>query len=190
MHNGRHGNQAQHVRCGFRDGRSRAWLALIGLLSLSGVGCGGEPNQPPGPSGSGDAQTPPMGMAALNAWLSKADYKTWACETSPMNARPNGAHARNRVCSNQKTQQNSGGEYAVDAASVKELFGSSDQIIGYAVSRHIKAGKSADSWYWYEISNGSVFADGVGAGVCNGCHSAAGTDATHQGHDYVYLQVK
>lgn len=160
------------------------------LPVLAALGCGGEMNMMQVPSGGGDAQTPPTGAAALNAWLAKGDYKAWACESGPMSARPNGAHGRNRVCSNKLTQMNTGGEYAVDAASVKELYGSGDQITGYAVSRHIKAGKTADSWYWFEITGGSVVADGAGVGVCNGCHSAAGSDATHQGHDYVYLQVK
>jgi hypothetical protein len=131
-----------------------------------------------------------MGQAALTAWLTRGDYKAWACESAAMAARPNGAHGRNRICSNRLTQTNTGGEYAVDAASVKELYGSGDQIIGYAVSRHIKPGTSPDTWYWFEISGGSLFADGVGVGLCSGCHSAAGKDATHQGHDFVYVQVK
>lgn len=85
---------------------------------------------------------------------------------------------------------NSGGEYAVGAASVKELFDSGSAVIGYAVSRHIKAGTTADCWYWYEKLGGQVNADGIGVSSCNGCHSAAGSDSSHQGHDYVYLQVK
>ena len=181
---------ARQRRCARPGHGLRGWTWVAALAISATLGCGGEMNPPPGPSGSSDAQTPPMGDAALKTWMAKGDYKAWACESGPMNARPNGAHARNRVCSNKLTQANTGGEYAVDAASVKELFGSSDQIIGYAVSRHIKPGKTADTWYWYEISGGSVAADGVGVGLCHGCHSAAGSDAAHQGHDYVYLQVK
>ena len=131
-----------------------------------------------------------MGRPALEEWLAAGFYKAWACESGPMSPRPNGAHGRNRVCSNAIVQTNTGGEYAVGAASVKELFDGGNQIIGYAVSRHIKAGSTADTWYWYERSGSSLFADGVGVGLCNGCHSAAGSDVSHQGHDYIYLQVK
>lgn len=162
------------------------WVALALCLEMA---CGTDMGQGPGPTGPGDAQTPPSGEVALDAWLATGMYKAWACESGPMAARPNGAHGRNRVCSNMLVQKNSGGEYAVGAASVKELFNSNNEPIGFAVSRHIKAGSTADSWYWYEKSGGRALADGVGAGICDGCHSAAGRDASHQGHDYVYLQV-
>lgn len=168
----------------------RAILLGFLLLGCVSLGCGTDTGQGPGPTGSGDAQTPPAGEMALDAWLATGMYKAWACESGPMDARPNGAHGRNRVCSNGLTQMNTGGEYAVGAASVKELYDGGGQITGYAVSRHVSAGKTADTWYWYEKLGGRAVADGIGVGLCNGCHSAAGTDASHQGHDYVYLQVK
>lgn len=171
---------------------SHARAVFLGL-ALAGCcisGCGTDTGQGPGPAGPGDAQTPPAGEAQLDPWLANGVYKAWSCESGPMDARPNGAHGRNRVCSNTLTQMNTGGEYAVGAASVKELYDGSGQIIGYAVSRHILAGKTADTWYWYEKTGGRAVADGIGVSLCNGCHSAAGTDGTHQGHDYVYLQVK
>ena len=172
--------------------KSASSFALLGVLSLGclQLGCGPDMGQGPGPSGPGDAQTPPAEGTALDAWLLTGAYKSWACESGPMSPRPNGAHGRNRVCSNDLAHMNSGGEYAVGAASVKEVFDGGTQIIGYAVSRHTKAGQTADTWYWYEKSGGRALADGVGPALCNGCHSAAGTDAGHQGHDYVYLQVK
>ena len=165
-------------------------LALPLSIALCLAACGTDPGLGPGPAGGGDAQTPPSGTTALEAWLAGGAYKAWACEAGPMDARPNGAHGRNRVCSNALAQKNSGGEYAVGAASVKELYDGGGAIIGYAVSRHIKAGATADSWYWYERSGSRVIADGVGVGLCDGCHKAAGSDASHQGHDYVYLQVR
>lgn len=171
--------------------KTASLFALLVLFSLScpPLGCGPDMGQGPGPSGPGDAQTPPAGGAALDAWLATGAYKSWACESGPMSPRPNGAHGRNRVCSNGLAQLNSGGEYAAGAASVKELYDGGTQLIGYAVSRHTKAGKTPDTWYWYEKLGGQVNADGIGVSSCNGCHSAAGSDATHQGHDYIYLQV-
>jgi hypothetical protein len=170
--------------------RVRPMLLGIALVAGFTLGCGTDKGQGPGPVGPGDAQTPPAGEAALDTWLAMGAYKTWACESGPMNARPNGPHGRNRVCSNSLMSQNTGGEYAVGAAAVKELYDGGSTITGYAVSRHVSAGKTADTWYWYEKIGSRAAADGVGAGVCNGCHSAAGSDASHQGHDYVYLQVK
>ena len=77
-------------------------------------------------------------------------------------------------------------------------------IVGYALYVHVKAGKTGDTWYWYEKvpltsmaphdANG-VVADGTGGSgtamsICVGCHSATGSDAGHSGHDFVYTQVK
>lgn len=168
----------------------RALVLRLAFCGCLGFGCGTDPDQQPNPPVGADAQTPPTGQAALDAWLATGVYKAWACESGPMNARPNGAHGRNRVCSNSVVKMNTGGEYAVGAASVKELFDSGSQVTGYAVSRHMKAGTTADTWYWYEKVSGSVVADGISVSLCNGCHSAAGTDAAHQGHDYVYVQVQ
>lgn len=168
----------------------RVLVLTVVCLGHVGIGCGTSSGQGPAPPLPGDAQTPPTGQAALDPWLASGVYKAWACESGPMSPRPNGAHGRNRVCSNSLVQRNTGGEYAVGAASVKELFDGGGQLTGYAVSRHIKAGSAPDTWYWYEKLGNSVVADGTAVSLCSGCHSEAGMDATHQGHDYVYVQVK
>ena len=35
--------------------------------------------------------------------------------------------------------------------------------------------EGGDGWYWYEIYNDDVIADGQGLGLCTGCHGG-GTD--------------
>ena len=158
---------------------------LIAVLAL--CACGTDTGLGPGPTGAGDAQTPPAGDAALSAWLASGVYKGWSCESGPMDARPHGAHGRNRVCSNDLMARHGSGEYPVGAAAVKELFDGGGTVIGHAVSRHVKAGNTADSWYWYE-ANPRVVADGLGAGICDGCHRQAG-GGSFQGHDFVFVQV-
>ena len=97
------------------------------------------------------------------------------------------------------------GEYPVGSAAVKELYDSAGTTLnGYAVYLHTKAGKTGDTWYWYEQvpaastapheMDGTV-ADGLGdkgpaMAICVGCHTGAGSDAMHSGHDFVYTQVK
>ena len=70
---------------------------------------------------------------------------------------------------------------------------------------HSKAGKTSNTFYWYErvpLSSSithdlmtGVVSDGFGGGmaapetICVSCHKAAGSDAAHPGHDYVYTQV-
>ena len=64
----------------------------------------------------------------------------------------------------------------VGAAAVKELFGSTgSEVLGYAVMVKVEEGTAADSWYYYEDYNGTDYADGIGPGLCTGCHSG-GTD--------------
>ncbi len=180
---------------------------LAALLAGTFVGCGSDDdssNPPPG----GDAQNPPMGRAAVEAWLSANHYKSWRCESAPHAARSPSPHGINRICSNNLLSQHGAGEYPVGSAAVKELLDASNNIIGYAVYRHTRAGTTGDTWYWYERIPAStptsqvphdgngIVADGMGGGtgpeetICVGCHQGAGSDAAHSGHDFVYTQVK
>lgn len=135
-------------------------------------------------TGAGDpSQTPPMGQAAVEAWLARGDYRRWRCEVAPHAARPPGAHGENRICSNDLLSGSAGpGDYPVGSASVKELY-SNGQLRGYAVGLRISPGAGGNHWYWYERSGGTIYADGVGVGLCTGCHNGAP-------RDQVFTQVR
>ena len=160
-------------------------------------------------SGDGDAgdeaQLPPQGRAAVEAWIADGHYLDWACEPEPHAGRSPSPHGANRICSNDALSAHGDGEYPVDAASVKELYDTDmTTIVGYAVARHVTAGTDGGDWYWYERvpadhpaphDENGVVADAVGTdgpalSICVGCHVAAGTDAGHSGHDFVYTQVR
>ncbi len=145
-----------------------------------------------GPSGTmSDPEVPPMGASAMGSWLAEGHYLKWKCEAAAHDARPQSPHSRNRICSNAKLSGAGAGEYPVDSASVKELFsGTATAPTGYAVARHHQAGTTGDSWYWYEKLGASVVADGTNVSGCAGCHQAAGSDAQHTGHDFIYTQVR
>lgn len=170
-------------------------LCLAYGLSLTA--CGG---------GSSNPQEPPTtGMADVEAWLSQGSYKSWACEPAAHAARSPSPHGMNRICSNTLLSAAGSGEYPVDSAAVKELYDNVGQsIVGYALYRHTVAGTTGSAWYFYERvpqssdvphdANG-VVADGIGSSgpaqtICVSCHQAAGSDAAHSGHDFVYTQVK
>ena len=61
------------------------------------------------------------------------------------------------------------------SAAIKELYGAGDTVLGHAVMVKVADGDGGDTWYWYELYEGSTFADGVGDSLCTGCHSS-GTD--------------
>ncbi len=170
-------------------------VCLMGLV----LGCG---------NGVDSSQTPPMGRASIEQWLSTGPYKAWRCEGTAHPARSPSPHGMNRICSNGLISQAGGGEYPVESSNVKELYNDAgSMIVGYAVSLHVTTGKTGDTWYWYErvppgtmvpgltIDQYGVVADGTGGSgqaksVCVGCHQGAGSDAMHSGHDFVYTQVK
>lgn len=139
-------------------------------------------------SGAG-AQTPPQGQAAMQAWIAEGHYKTWRCETAISSPRPNGAHGRNRVCTNDVLSATTAGANPVGSASVKEIYGAGDTPTGHAVSLKVAAGATGASWYWYERLGTSVVADGINVGSCAGCHASAG-QAGRMGRDFVYIQAK
>lgn len=191
------------------------FVACALALALPLAGCGGSDSTTSGTSstssssstgssssGGGDAQTPPEGEAGVKTWLAAGHYQKWHCESAEHVARDPSPHGVNRICSNDKLAANDGkAPYEQGSAGVKELWDKQGgKIIGYAV--YLK--KAADSgaganWYWYEfnptIDANNPVADGMGDSgnaktICVGCHGAAGSDAKHFGHDYVYTQVK
>lgn len=200
----------------------RNWIVALALLP----GCGDDTGDTDGSTGStGDSATgttsepttggngddpavvPPItGMADMTAWLNAGHYKMWNCETAAHAAIPISPHGMQRICTNDiLSSHDTPDEYPVDSSAVKELYDANGaNIVGYAVYRHIKAGTTGDTWYWYEVvpadsmaphdANGIV-ADGLGDSgpakdICVGCHMAAGIDADHPGHDFVYTQIK
>jgi hypothetical protein len=159
-------------------------------------------------AGSGTAQTPPEGMALVEAWLATGMYKSWACEPAVHASRSPSPHGFNRICSNSLIASNatSTAPWPAGAAAVKELWASLPDAgaedggvpatapVGYAVYLKTESDSAGGAnWYWYERvpldsaaphdSNG-VVADGMGSSgpaqsICVSCHSAAGSDSAH-----------
>jgi hypothetical protein len=185
--------------------RSRLDLGLIAaitctaaLLAACGSDGGGE-----GGESTGNAQTPPQGETAVEAWLTKGDYKSWKCETAVHDARSPSPHGFNRICVNDAlaAEASGTGNWPKGAAAVKELYDAADgPIVGYAVELKMADDSGGGAgWYWYERTAGGVVADGVGDSgaaktICVGCHTGAGSDAAHTpspgGRDFVYTPVQ
>jgi|SRR5687768_15709761 len=153
------------------------------LIVITLLGCGVEPSELVEPDAGvevgnpvADPQLPPTNRAALDAWLATGHYKTWRCEPFISTPRPGSAHSRARICSNAALSAADLSAIPVGAASVKELYDSSDQLRGYAVSR--KLGTSKADWYWYEKYGTSTYADGINVGLCANCHSGASSEHT------------
>ena len=180
-------------------------LFASALAIAAAAGCGGDDEMETTPTEDA-AQVPPAGPAsAVQAWIDAGHYKKWHCEAAahgPISISP---HGMQRICSNDKLSAHGTGEYPVDTAAVKELYDSAGaKVVGYAVYRHVSAGTTGDTWYWYEVVPADsmaphdanvIVADGLGSSgpakdICVGCHGATGLDADHPGHDFVYTQIK
>jgi hypothetical protein len=159
---------------------------------------------------AGDDDHPPTtSVADLRAWLMTGKYKTgnWKCESAPHDPRSPSVHAiQNRICNNKDLQMAPAtGEYPVGTSSVKELYDVGGMnVVGYAVDRHIAAGTTGATWFWFEIvppivpiphdamgviAFGSGSTGGPVKANCVSCHGDAGKDANHSGHDFVYTKV-
>lgn len=126
---------------------------------------------------AGDAQTPPQGAEAVDAWLAAGHYKSWKCQPEKHPPKPESAHSANRVCVNDKlANAPASGELPAGAAAVKELF-SGDAISGYAVSLKTNpASGEGEGWYWFEKLGSSVAIDASGPNFCSDCHKGAPRD--------------
>lgn len=120
-------------------------------------------------------ELPPTESAEiLEAWLAGGAYKSWAVESKVHGgAGPHGGNVRtyvNAIALASLAADNA--EHPQDSATVKELYGNSvDTIIGYAVGlKTAPTSEGGATWYWYERLNGTTYADGLGVGLCTGCH--------------------
>jgi hypothetical protein len=141
---------------------------------------------------------PPQGEESMKEWLAAGDYKNWHCEPEEHAPRPPSPHGVNRICSNGTLSENAEDDpYPKNSAAVKELW-EGGSVKGYAVYLKIKdESEGGAGWYYFEESvEGVTVAEGIGSAgsaereLCASCHQAAGKDATHSGHDFVYTQVK
>lgn len=117
-------------------------------------------------------QTPPMG-AELLAWLQAGEYLGWTTESGPHpSAGPHFGTVRTFVNDTMFDSLTDGNAtHTVGGALVKELYGDSTEVGGWAVMTKVQDAAGGSSWYWYEWYEGSTFADGVGVNGCVGCHS-------------------
>lgn len=125
------------------------------------------------------AQGPiPTDAAALGDWLEGFGYLQWDAESSVHpSTGPHFGGVRTFLSPELVTSLQAGNaEHPMGSATVKELYGDGDVILGWSVSVKLAADSAGgDNWYWYELYDGSVIAEGEGVGVCTGCHGD-GTD--------------
>jgi len=130
--------------------------------------------------------TPPAEGKALYLWLKAGNYKNWVHESEPhKSAGPHPSAVIAYLNAPLNESLNSGAAaHPAGSASVKELFDTSGELSGWAVSIKTQEDSAAGKgWYWYEIlgteEDSRVVADGNGVPLCFGCHTP--------GNDFVLI---
>lgn len=114
----------------------------------------------------------PTTTAEVEAFLAGGSYTSFTAESGPHDSA--GPHFGDvRVFVNDvllASLETGGGNHPVCSAAIKELYGNGNTVRGHSLSVKVSEGTTGDSWYWYELYDGSTFADGVGESLCTGCH--------------------
>lgn len=121
------------------------------------------------------AEVPSEG-AALLEWLASGAYEAWPAESGPHESSgPHFGAVRTFVnpCLFASLDADAA-THPVGAAAVKQLYGGGNTVEGHSVMIKVAAGEGGDSWYWLEHYQGNTYADGVGSGLCTGCHGGPG----------------
>ncbi len=130
----------------------------------------------PEPTTTGDMQTlPPQNGAELLPWLEAGEYLGWTAESDIHESTgPHLGDVRTFVNDVLFDSLDAGdAAHPMDAATVKELYGSGDTVLGWAVMVKVQADSAGgDGWYWYEYFDGDTISDSLGDGLCTGCHSS------------------
>ena len=115
----------------------------------------------------------PTNQADLLAWLETGEYQSWTGESEVHTSTgPHFGGVRTFVdaclggsLNASETERPSG------SAAVKELYGDGEEIRGWSVMAKIASGSGADTWYWFEIYDDTVYGDDIGLELCSDCHS-------------------
>lgn len=119
-------------------------------------------------------QTPPTSLTALDEWLAAEHYLEWLAEPQPHPSQgPHFGQVRTFFNTALATSlQSNALVHPEGSAAVKELFGSDSSIQGYSVMLKVQADSANGAgWFFYEVYQGTTFANSAGAGTCAGCHS-------------------
>jgi hypothetical protein len=152
---------------------------ILGLALVIGIGITAAPPQPA--VAQEDSSLVPATRAELHKWLQAGKYKEFPHESEVHPS--DGPHGDVQTYLNPilEASLKAGNEaHPVNAAAVKELYGSDGKLSGWAVSVKTQVESAdGDGWYWYETfstaDDADAAADGKGVGLCTGCH-AGGTD--------------
>ena len=137
----------------------------------SGTATGTATGTGTGAGGMGACDVPST-TAEVESYLAAGAYTGLTAESGPHDSA--GPHFGNvRVFVNDVllgSLEAGGGPHPVCSAAIKELYGDGNTVLGHSLSVKVSEGTDGGAWYWYEVYNGTTYADGVGDTLCTNCH--------------------
>ena len=145
---------------------------LVAAIAAALEGCD-EPATPAPTATATPLAAPPTEPEALLAWLQAGNYLGWAAESPHQSAGPHGGRVRTFLDPTLfASLEAASGSHPAGAAAVKELYFNGDTVRGWAVMVKLQADSDEGrGWYWYETFGTGAPLEGVGLGICTGCHS-------------------
>jgi len=152
-------------------------LTSLALATTLG-GCLPPPKDDPASDSETSSETPdptiiPTQSADLTVWLEANTYTSWPAESRP-HASDGPLFGTVRTFLNPTLLDSltlDAPEHPIGAATIKELYGTSETIQGYSVMVKVAAGSTGDAWYWFETYQDRLYADARGASLCVDCHA-------------------
>ena len=137
----------------------------------------GDPGDGDGDPGGCPGEVVPQTEAELIAWLEGGGYADWTAESGVhASAGPHFGGVRTFVDDCLAGSLDDGAnQHPPGSATIKELYGDGAEPLGWSVMVKVGPGSGGDTWYWFELYQDTVYADGVDAQLCTGCHGG-GTD--------------
>lgn len=158
------------------------WYRILPLMVGAALVACGDDRDDANTTGfdSSTFEVPPEGTALLS-FLQGNSYAQFPAESAVRAPTVPSPHGRVRVFLNTTLDQSlnaNNAAHPVGSAAVKELYDATGTTrTGWAVSVKTQADSNGgQGWYWYEIINNRVIADGNGLPGCANCHQSSGQD--------------
>ena len=139
----------------------------------------------------------PTNKDDLFAFVKAGEHRAWTHESALRETdAPHGTYVVAYLNSILEKSMKAGIDtHPVGSAAVKEMFDESRDPAGWAVSVKVKPDSDGgNGWYWYETTSnvdanaipvrGTRTGEGLGAGICIGCHGRFGSDYVVIGYPF------
>lgn len=154
--------------------RARLFVLVITACAcaVDDAGGDGDGSSDDGFPPAAPTEVPPTDPDDLLPWLRGGGYLEWTAESAiHPSSGPHFGDVLTYVNASLLESLGTGAtEHPIGAATVKELYGDDDVVVGWSAMVKVAGGTGGASWFWYERYRDSVYAAETDVQLCWGCH--------------------